>query len=250
MKSDTMEAEKLSELLKKADNHPMMQKILAEAAAAVMTKRTEAAERIEALTRERGEIIPKLRADLETKEANYKTAKAALDAAEGEFKTARAALSNRGQSFDREIGQHEQILIESADPAIDAAIAFFNEKLAYLRAPGRISRRSLGAENNLIAWKKTVKEESNAAAVRSALTYCQAAIKELERMKLSPSLDMKKVEKMKTSIPEIEIYTEVTGEKPLERVDADPRSLFPSDSELDWRLDKLMEKGRQILARP
>jgi hypothetical protein len=97
--------------------------------------------------------------------------------------------------------------------------------------------------------KKTVKEESNADAIRSALAYCQAAIKELERMKLSPTLDAEKIKKMKKGIPDTDIFSEYTGEKSLPRVNIDPFAGMASDSELDWRRDNLMEKAKKILKR-
>ena len=53
MKNDTKDAEKLKELLSKADHHPMMKAILAEEAG-----------KIQALKKERDEIIPKLQNDI------------------------------------------------------------------------------------------------------------------------------------------------------------------------------------------
>ena len=46
MKNDTKDAEKLKELLSKADSHPMMKAILAEEAVAILAKRTEATMKI------------------------------------------------------------------------------------------------------------------------------------------------------------------------------------------------------------
>jgi len=47
---------------------------------------------------------------------------------------------------------------------------------------------------------KTVREESNVAAIRDALTYCMAMIRELEQMKLMPIVNVEAIEKMKTGI--------------------------------------------------
>ena len=215
MKNDTKEAEKLTELLEKADGHPMMKAILAEEAAAILTKRTEAAGKIEVLTKERDEVIPKLQANLAAKESKYQKAKAALQTANEEFQTANHALWSENHNFDTAIRNHEAVLYESAFPEIDEGITFFNEKLDYLRSPGRISRIAGGSVNNILTCKKTVKEESNRDAVLSALAYCQAAIKKLEGMKLSPALDAEKIEQMKAGVPSIDVYTEYQGEKPL-----------------------------------
>ena len=46
MKSEVADAKKLSELLEKADRHPMMKAILAKEAAATLEKRTSAAKKI------------------------------------------------------------------------------------------------------------------------------------------------------------------------------------------------------------
>jgi hypothetical protein len=249
MKNDTKEAEKIKELLKEAGDHPMMKQILAEKAAAVLAKRMEAAGKIEVLKKEREEVIPKLLSDLEGKEAKFNKAKAALDAATDEFWKAKAALSSESHSFNTAVGREEQVLIETAPPEIGAAIEFFQKKLSWLRTPGRINRRGGSATTNIFTLSKELSEETNREAVLSALQYCMAAVPELERMKLEPVLDVEKIERMKAGVPGIEIYSEVTGEKPLPRVNTDPRSLLPSDDQLNWQLGKLNEKFQKLMHR-
>ena len=141
--------EKLAELLTTAEGHPMMKAILAEKAAEVLAKRTEAAGKIEAMKKEREEVIPKLIEARDVKEAKYKEAKAALDTAGREFNMARVAVSSGSQSFDNAISRQETILLESADPAIAEAITFFQEKLDWIRSPGRISHVPMGGVNNI-----------------------------------------------------------------------------------------------------
>ena len=242
------EAEKLTELLAKANNHPTMKAILAEEAAAILEKRTAAAERIENLQQEQNEQIPELQADLAGQETKFKKAKVDLDAAINKIQSAKYLLATESQKFERLIRQEKVILLETAPEEIEEAIQFFQEKLSFLRSPGRISFTAIGSERNILNMKKTVKGESNAGAVRSALSYCQAAIKELENMKLSPALDIKKIEKMKAGIPDINIYTESTGEKPLERA-PDQLPGRKSDSQMDWELGKLNEKIKKVLKR-
>jgi len=212
------EAEKLSELLEKANAHPTMKAILAEEAAEVLRTRIEAAGKIEDLKKERDEIIPKLQADLAGKEAKYKKAKTALDGASDEAKKAKVAVLNKSHIFESAINKQRKILIESAEPEIDEGILFFQKKLSFLRSPGRISRNSIGAERNLFTWKRTTKQETNLAAVNGALAYCQTTIKGLEAMKLWPALDMEKIEEMKAGIPSIDEYQEFIGEKPLPKL--------------------------------
>lgn len=242
--------EKLAELLKEAEDSPIMKTLRAEKAVATLATRTEAAGKIEAAKKERDEVIPKLLADRDEKEKKYLAAKVAMEAAGSEFQTARVALSSGSQSFDNAICRQEQILIDSADPAINEAITFFKEKLDYLRSPGRISIDHAGGERNIFTEKVTLKVESNAGAINSALQYCMAAIKALEILKLSPSLDIQKIEEMKKGIPDIDIYTGSEGEKPLPgSKGVNPLHLLKSDSEIDWSLGKLNEKFKKVMGR-
>jgi len=248
VKTDKKEAEKMKELLKEAEGHPLMKQILAEKAAAILATRTEAAEKIKDLEKERDKIIPTLQADLAEKEGKFKKAKETLDIETDEFRKAKAVLSSKSYTFGNSINQQQEVLYETAPEEIDEAVTFFTDKLSFLRSPGRISRTSIGSEKNLFAWKKTVRGETNRDAVLSALTYCQLCIKELELMKLEPELDTEKIERMKAGVPSIDVYTEYQGEKPLERT-PHPLAGLPSDSELDWKRDNLMEKAKRLLKR-
>lgn len=248
MKQDTKEAEKLKELLKKADGHPMMKAILAEEAAAILAKRTEAAGKIEALRKEQADNLPKLEEGVKDKEAAYLKAKAALDAASDEFQSARMALFNENTRFDGEVRQEEAVLIESADPAIDEGIEFFRAKLDDLRKPGRISSRGMNVERNIYADTKTLTTETNADAVQGTIIYCQTAIRALEALKLSAGFHIEGIQKLKDALPSIEVYREVSGTKPLPGSKGiNPLHLLPSDSEMDWKLGKLTEKFKKVM---
>ena len=135
----------------------------------------------------------------------------------------------------------EASLSESADPAIDAAINFFRDKLDFLRTPGRISRNAIGEVRNIFTEKKTVKEESNVEAIHSAMEYCRAAITELENMKLALAVDAERIAGLKAGIPKIDVYTVYTGEKPLPRVNTVSRK--------DWSIGKLNEKFKKVMGR-
>jgi Skp family chaperone for outer membrane proteins len=207
--------EKLAEMLAQAESHPMMKGIMAERAAEVLAKRQEAAGKIEALRKDRDEVIPKLQADLKTKETKYLKVKAALDAAQNELQTAKAALWREDHLFNHAIGKCEAVLFETADPRIDEAIEHFRNTLDELRKPGKISRDNRGSELNIYTMSKVVTTETNVGAIHSALAYCQAAIKELEKMKLCPAVDLEKITELKSRIPSIDVYQEFTGEKPM-----------------------------------
>jgi hypothetical protein len=183
------ENEKAEKLLAELNEHPLTKKLRDDKAAGTLATRREVAGRIDALRNEESAVLPKLQADLEEKEAVHAAAKAVLEGAAVKVQTATLALRQARLTFGTSIGICEASLIESADPEIDAAILYFTEKLSWLRTPGRISRNAVGSERNIFTWKKTVREESNVPAINSAMTYCRAAIMELENMKLAPVVD-------------------------------------------------------------
>jgi len=92
--------------------------------------------------------------------------------------------------------------------------------------------------------------ETNHDAVIAALRYCMDAVAEIERMKLDPALDVEKIERMKTGIPDIGIFSEITGEGPFPKTAADvnPRDLLKSDSQIEWEIGKLLEKVKKVMA--
>lgn len=208
------ELEKLETLLKETEAHPLIQKFKAEKAAETLVKRKAAADKIKDLEldlqacgviqREIDELVLKL---------------AAIDAERLELQNA----INKKLSFmwreksgvEGEIRHELEILYSCYDPAIDEAIIFFNKKLAWLRSPGRITHIKAGSESNLFTDTVTFKEESNAAAVRDSLKYCQDAIPALEKMKLTPEIDLPGIEALKAGIPRIDVYKEFEGERPM-----------------------------------
>jgi hypothetical protein len=214
----------------------------ADKAAETLATRRETAGRIEALRNEQAEVLPKLQADLEEKEAKFVAAKAALEGLASDCRAAALAVYSKRFAFDNTIRNCEASLLESADPAIDTAILFFKDKLDWLRTPGRISRNAVGAVRNIFTEKKTVKEESNVPAINSAMTYCRAAITELENMKLAPALDAEKIAELKAGIPKIDVYTEYVGEKPFPRVN--------TVSPTDWSIGRLNQKFKELMGRP
>ena len=249
MKIISESEKKVEEILKEIEDHPLSRKFKEEKAAEIFKKRMEAAEKVEAIRKEQAETIPKLQKDLAQSETKFNRAKAAMDAAGVAFNKARAELSSRSLQFENAIGRQREILYSSADSKIDEAIQFFNKKLDYLRSPGRISSQKMGALHNIFTMTKATKEESNLAAVNSAMLFCQSAIRALQEMKLEPVLNTEKIEKMKAAIPPIDVYSEFQGEKPLEKVNADPFSVLPTDSQMEWEKNKLLEKAKKILKR-
>jgi len=244
------ELERLEALRKTIEKSPLTKQIIAQEAAEVLKTRREAAGKIEVLKKAQADSLPKLQAVEEEKEAKYLKAKAALRAASDEFQAAHLALSSENNNFDTDIRNLESILFESADPQIEAAITFFRGKLDDLRKPGRISSRGMNVKRNMFTDTKTLTTETNADAVHAAILFCRGAIEALEMLKLSPALDLQKIEEIKKRIPDIEVYTESTGEKPLEGSRGiNPRHLLKSDSQMDWEIGKLNEKFKKLMGR-
>lgn len=239
--SEKVDLEKAEKLIAELDAHPATQIFRADKAAENLAKRRETAGRIAALRNEQAATIPKFQDALGSAEAEYATAKAALKAMEDDCRAAALAFRGERFAFDNAIQNCEASLSESADPAIDAAINFFRDKLDFLRGPGRISRNAIGAVRNIFTEKKTVKEESNIEQINSALQYCRAAITELENMKLAPAMDAERIAELKAGIPKIDVYTEYTGEKPLPRVNTVSRT--------HWSIGRLNEEFKKVMGR-
>jgi hypothetical protein len=244
------EFEKMEKLREIIERSPLTQQIKAEKAAETLAKRQEAAGKLEALRKEQEEVIPKLREVVEDKEREYLKAQVALNVLLGEIQRARAELSSENNSFDTDIRQQETILFKTVDPIIDEAIEFFRSKLDDLRKPGRISSRGMDVNVNMFTEMKTLTTETNKGAVLGAIRYCMEAIKELEALKLSRKFNIEGIKKIKDEIPSIEVFEETSGEKPLPgSKGVNPRSLLPSDSEMDWKVGNLMEKFKRIMGR-
>ena len=249
MKNNEKQAEKLTELLKGAEDHPLIKQLFAAQAAALLATRTTAADQIKAIEKERDEALPKLQTDIEKKEAIFLKAKATFEEAGRSFQSARAALSTENNNFSYSISHLEQSLIESADPQIDDAIQFFRDKLEWLRSPGKIETHRLGAERDIYTETVAILSENNIQAINDAMQFCRDAIQALELMKLEPAFDLQKIEALKKAIPDINIFTESKGEKPMEG--SRPRSLasyFKSDSHHDYDMRRLLEKADKSLA--
>ena len=251
MKDDKKQAEKLTELLKGAEDHPLIKQLFAEKAAAVLASRKTAADQIRTIEKEQAEAIPIFLADIADKEKNYLSAKAAAESAWASFQSAKAALSTENYNYSYSISHLEQTLTESADPALDIAKEYFQKKLEWLRSPGRISHSNIGAARNIFTETVTITQETNIPAINQALSYCQAAIQELETMKLAPELDFQKIEAMEKAIPSINTYSENTAEKPMEGSKSRSfASYFKSADQTNYEVSKLLEKAKGILSAP
>jgi hypothetical protein len=241
--------EKLAKLIQTIEQHPLTGKIRQDKAAETLTARQEAAGQLQALRKEQAEAVGRLQASVAEIERAFNQAKSALAIASREYTQAHTSCKLENSGFESQIGIQQRILSETHDPGIDEAILFFRTKLDWLRAPGRIDSRARSAERNIFTMSKQICRESNEGGVLAAISYCQQAIKALEEFTFCPEFDLNRVEQLKSGMPSIEIYEEITAEKPLEKINNPALAGCISASEADWMLSKLGAKFDKVMGR-
>ena len=194
---------------------PLGERYRAEKKAETLAKRVAAKTKIGALQKEGKALFPLLQQKVD----EIKKTLGALDderkGLQNELSKAVAELQRQKLRVEKEIRKNDEIIFTSYNEKIDEALMFFKDKLDELRKPGKIDKRTRGGETNLITMKKEFKTETNVDAIRKAITYCQAVIRELEEMRLNPELDLLRIETFKKDIPSIDIYQETIGERTL-----------------------------------
>jgi len=239
--------EKLSELLKEAEGHPMMKAILSEKAAAVLGERLLVAAKLRAAMEEAEKVIPDRQKEVDALVAHLAEYDKGRSVILDKLTAAKGELAKARQSLDWERSHAEAALLSNYDPRIDDAITFFRERFESLRVKDINTQRRTG-ETNIFTEKQEVFTYSNAAAIQDALTYCRAAIDELERMKLTPDLDAERIEALRKGIPDADELRENAGEKPMEGSRGiNPLNLLKSDDQLSWEIGKIGEKFKKIM---
>lgn len=242
--------ERLEKLRKTVEASPLTKQALEAEAAETLARRKAAAARLTEIEAEAAARIPALIDDLAGKEAEQREHEARGRTIHATAAAARQALSRARLDYDGDKRQATAELLNTYDPRIDEAEKHFNERLEWLRQPGRTSRTGHKSEFNIFRMAYKTKQESNREAVLTALKYCQDAIAELGKMKLEPDLDPARIEALKAGIPSIDVYSEFTGEKPSPRAVVDPMIGLPSDDQLDWKFKKLMDRVTEHLKTP
>ena len=206
-----------------AELAPLTAKVKAEKQAETLAQRQEAAAQVEKLTTERETALETLKATLTEKEAAHQAAKAALDTAWHELTQAKFKLSTESHRFTTSIDRQRTALIETADPELDHAIAWFNDKLTELRRPGIIRTIGRASTRDPFSWSKKTLQETNHGAVLAALDYCKTAIQTLESMKIEPAFNPDAVKKLKDAIPKTDVFEKIRGTLNMEK----PQSIQP-----------------------
>lgn len=189
-------------------NHPSTKAIMAEQEKDTKEKRTMARKEVDRIQQEAKAIIPELQSaviDAETVLSFWEDQKAELLRNLG---TAAGKLTAERFRLSREEQQATAILFETCDPAIDAAIDFFREKIDLLRLPETTKRSRFLGEKNILNGKQEVYLKTNGAAVLEAINYCREAFEELEGMKLQVECDQARIDALKCGIPSIDTFVE------------------------------------------
>lgn len=246
---ERIELERMEQLRDEIEKHPMTARIREEETAKNLVKRKAAREQIDRLQTEL-EGLPTFDQATNELTAESKICEERIKVLQEEINRKIMMLRRQKLDIEGEMRQAEIILLESADPAIDQGIQFFRDKIENLRKPGRISSRGMTVDVNLFTDIKTLTTEINRNAVLATICYCQGSVEKLQGMKLRPEFHIEEIEELKSKIPSIEIFEQVSGKKHAwPWINTDPRSLFKSDSQIDWELGKINEKFKRVMKR-
>jgi len=244
------EKEKLEKLTAEFEAHPMTQALRAEKAAETSANRKAAVARIEdlRLDLEATRIIQKDIDDL-----NFKLAVVDREREEIQANIAkkRHFLYKEKADVEADIRQAEKILFGTYDMAIDDAITFFRDRIESLMVKD-INTQTRTGETNIFTEKKEVFVFSNYTAIRDALAYCRAAIPVLEKMKLTPEIDLPGIEALKAGIPDPDELRENANEKDMAAKEPGPGYLLAikeaTAEHLDYLISKATESAQKLLA--
>lgn len=214
---------------------------------AMIEKRHKAAAEAERIHEDTHKKMTECKEELAEAEAIMGKAKSELEQAEANVRALQAKKFGISNDNTRRANQQREILYSTYDPKIDSEIAFWNDKLAEFRGMKADYQTRAGARN-LISWSKELLTYTNRESILKAVLYCQRAIEVLENMKLVPETNQKLIEELRKNVPDPLQYEEVHGERTIEADAADVNALagLPSDSQLNWEMQKLMEKAEKV----
>jgi hypothetical protein len=222
---------------------PMALAYREEQAKLTLAKRQELASKINAIRTEQEAALPKLMTTVVDAEAKFKLAKMEMEAAALAFNVAKAALSSENNNYDNAVSRMESALHDSCDDRIEDAKKWFDDKLSWLRSPGRITHIANGSQE----YRNETTEyysQTNKPAVLDAMQYCQASIQTLDRLKFAPEYPAEFIEALKNEVPSIDVFTDEAN-----RV-ATPGSKPMINIRMPTRVAALLMKVDSILSRP
>jgi chromosome segregation ATPase len=243
MKAEIAKMEKLRDEL---ERHPLTVKLRQDQSAEILAGRQEAATRIEALGQEAEAVLSRLQAEEDRAREELAAHDNQRKVLQSNLAAATVALMKERQRLDREKATAEEILLETYDPRLDQAINFFRDKFDTFRSKRPNSDTRVEGINAFTLTKRMT-TFSNIDAIASALRFCNTAIAELEKMKLSPVLDAVRIESLKKGIPDVNEMRETGGDKPMPPIITNPRLLMKSDDQHEWEIGKLNEKFKKLM---
>ncbi len=244
--------EKLAEIEKLAaelEKSPVVLAFRKEREVARLAQRKEAAEKIRGLEKEQKKLV-----SMRDKVKGLESALAKLEVERKgileQLGQSKMDYSQRNGSLESQMGNLRGELCQTCDPLLIEAEEFFRHKLDWLRQPGRIStQRHSMKERSIFSEKIVASISSNLDSVQSALSYCQAALAQIELMKLEPEVSVKAIEKMKAGVPDTNTFTETESERPIPGLRIPSLdSILPSGAETDYRTSVLLKRAGKIAA--
>lgn len=229
------------------EEHPVTKKIKADHEAEHIKGREEIVREIERLRDEAREIpctddaVEEIREEIRKKEGELLELKAKAEKRVAETR-------RRRLNIETHISRLQGELLESASPRLDTEIEYFEAIFEKLRSPAKIHSQSYQGERDLFNETQEVITASNLAAIEEALKYCRVAVDEIGRMKFQAEPDEARLKELRENVPNWEERRELVGVKVMPGLKGtNPLHRFPSDSELDWRMGKLLEKAKKLL---
>ena len=210
--NETQIQERLDEL----DSHPLVAKIRAEKESERLAQRRKLAEELAQVAEAITAGWPEEQAEAAALQTERRDLEEAARALGLKINSLTIKIQNARQALVRRRGLLQGELMDTAVPEIEEAIDFFLEKSDYLRRDERIDTSPGASARNLAGWTKTVSSRSNYEAVCSALAYCRRAIEKLQYWKLLA--DCPDIEALKAGIPDIQTFTEYSGERPMPKM--------------------------------
>lgn len=197
---------KMQDILNELEKNPVVEKLRAEKAKQTLTTRRAAAARMKAADDELNKTLPGLQAALDAADAALKKHDEARKALLEDVRTARAAVYAAKLKQETERRGAESVLLETYDPAIDAAWEHFYTLHERVRHKGPNVQVRDG--ERYVNEKKEQFFFTNAPAINAAIEYCRDAMREIERMKLEPAFDAGRIEALKRGLPNTDELTE------------------------------------------
>jgi hypothetical protein len=188
-------------------NNALVIALQREELAKVHKQRAAAKKEIDSLQREGAVVIPCMEKELETAKQEYEAARRHAQEVLDKCLDISGKLNSTKRYIERQINTQEDFLRKSYDAEIDEAVMFFRNELTRLRLPGTLSIQVFKkSQQNALNFKQELALSSNSEAVEAALTYCRAALDELEVMKLSLEADINRIKELLENVPRSDVF--------------------------------------------